>query len=201
MDSMTNTYYKHPQSLVETEAVGRGTTIWAFVHILPGAIVGEDCNICDHCFIEGGVVIGNEVTVKTGVSIWDGVMLQDKVFVGPNAVFTNDLLPRSKNTAYSMQPTLVKRGASIGANATILSGTTIGQYALIGIGAVVTRDVPDYALVYGNPARQHGWVDERGEKLTANGVGQWRSMDGTLYVEVANGLIASAGQDEQSSDF
>lgn len=196
----TDTYYKHPQSLVETENIGKGTTIWAFVHVLPGATIGEHCNICDHCFIEGGVIIGNEATVKTGVSIWDGVVLQDKVFVGPNAVFTNDLLPRSKNAAYLMQATLVKTGASIGANATVLSGITIGRYALIGIGSVVTHDVPDYALVYGNPARQHGWVDERGEKLTADGAGQWRSTDGTLYAEVENGLIMSDGQDKQQSD-
>lgn len=145
------------------------------------------------------MIIGNEATVKTGVSIWDGVVLQDKVFVGPNAVFTNDLLPRSKNAAYLMQATLVKTGASIGANATVLSGITIGRYALIGIGSVVTHDVPDYALVYGNPARQHGWVDERGEKLTADGAGQWRSTDGTLYAEVANGLIMSDGRDKQQS--
>lgn len=195
----TDTYYKHPQSLVETENIGKGTTIWAFVHVLPGATIGKHCNICDHCFIEGGVIIGNEATVKTGVSIWDGVVLQDKVFVGPNAVFTNDLLPRSKNAAYLMQATLVKTGASIGANATVLSGITIGRYALIGIGSVVTHDVPDYALVYGNPARQHGWVDERGEKLTADGAGQWRSTDGTLYAEVANGLIMSDEQDKQQS--
>lgn len=156
----------HPSALVETEKIGEGTRIWAFVHILAGARIGTNCNICDHCFLEGGARLGNDVTLKTGVSIWDGVVLEDNVFVGPNAVFTNDLLPRSKNNAYTLRTTTVKTGASIGANATILSGITIGRFALIGIGSVVTRDVPDYALVYGNPARQHGWVNEQGEKAS-----------------------------------
>ena len=188
MSLSSDSYYKHPRSLVETDAIGTGTTIWAFVHVLPGAIIGSRCNICDHCFIEGGVKIGDEVTVKTGVSIWDGVTLEDKVFVGPNAVFTNDLLPRSKNTDYRMQQTLVKTGASIGANATVLSGVTIGQFALIGIGAVVTRNVPDYGLVYGNPARQRGWVDEHGNKLTEQAAGSWQSVTGKVYTPTPNGL-------------
>ncbi len=175
---MIGNYYKHPQSLVETEQIGSDTTIWAFAHVLRGAIIGERCNICDHCFIEGGVRIGNEVTIKTGVSIWNGVTLEDRVFIGPNAVFTNDLLPRSKNAGYQMLNTLVKTGASIGANATILAGVTIGRFALVGIGSVATRNVPDYALVYGNPARQHGWVDEQGEKLLEAENGHWHSGDG-----------------------
>ena len=188
MNSLPSSYYKHPQSLVETEHVGEGTTIWAFVHVLPNVIIGSNCNICDHCFIEGGARLGDEVTVKTGVSIWDGVTLENKVFVGPNAVFTNDLLPRSKNAEYTMLATLVKTGASIGANATILSGVTIGRFALIGIGSVVTRDVPDYALVYGNPARQRGWVDEQGNKLVLQKDGHWQSITGQLYIEAENGL-------------
>lgn len=183
-----DSYYKHPHSLVETEEIGDDTTIWAFVHVLPKAVIGSRCNICDHCFIEGGVKIGNDVTVKTGVSIWEGVTLEDKVFVGPNAVFTNDLLPRSKNTDYQMQQTLVKTGASIGANATILSGIAIGRFALIGIGAVVTHNVPDYALVYGNPARQRGWVDEQGNKLTEQVNGHWQSVTGQLYAPTPSGL-------------
>lgn len=157
--------YCHPQSLVETTDIGIGTRVWAFVHILPGAIIGKDCNICDHCFIESKVRIGNDVTLKCGVYLWDGITLEDSVFVGPNVVFTNDVRPRSKNTAYTMLPTIVQQGASLGANSTILAGITIGRYAMTGIGSVVTRDVPAYALVYGNPARQHGWVDEQGEKL------------------------------------
>lgn len=189
MNNSTASYYKHPQALVETEQIGEGTTIWAFVHVLHNVVIGSHCNICDHCFIEGGVRIGNEVTVKTGVSIWNGVTLEDKVFVGPNAVFTNDLLPRSKNVEYQMLATQVKTGASIGANATILSGITIGRFALVGIGSVVTRDVPDYALVYGNPARQHGWVDEQGNKLVNQADGNWQSPDGKkVYQLTAAGL-------------
>ena len=182
----------HPTAIVESQAIGTDTCVWAFVHILPGAVIGERCNICDHCFIEGQVRIGNEVTVKTGVSIWDGVTLEDRVFIGPNAVFTNDLLPRSRNAAYQMQRTLVKAGASIGANATVLSGLTIGRSALVGIGSVVTRDVPDYGLVYGNPARQRGWVDEQGNKLTEQADGRWQSVTGQLYTSTPSGLAPVA---------
>lgn len=173
--------YCHPQALVETKAIGAGTRIWAFVHVLPGAIIGQDCNICDHCFIENKVCIGNNVTVKCGVYLWDGITLEDNVFIGPNVVFTNDLRPRSKNAAYVGQPTLVRQGASLGANSTILAGVTVGPYALTGIGAVVTRDVLAYALVYGNPARQHGWVDEQGEKLHL-----WQNEPGNWYAPATN---------------
>lgn len=145
-------YFKHSHALVESGNVGKGTRIWAFVHVLPGARIGQDCNICDHVFIENDVIIGDRVTVKCGVQVWDGVRLEDDVFVGPNATFTNDAFPRSKQP-FEMQHTVVKRGASIGANATILPGITIGENALVGAGAVVTRDVPDNALVVGNPAR------------------------------------------------
>lgn len=182
-------YYVHPSSLVETSKVGIGTTIWAFVHLLPGVVVGEYCNICDHCFAEAGVVIGNNVTLKCGVYLWHGTTLEDDVFVGPNVVFTNDIHPRSKNQNYTLKPVLICNGASLGANSTILAGTKVGRFALIGIGAVVTRDVPDYALMYGNPARQHGWVSETGEKLVASGVGYWCSVDGkNKYSESINGL-------------
>ncbi|RZK34659.1 MAG: N-acetyltransferase [Hymenobacter sp.] len=158
-------YYCHPYSLVETTSIGNGTRVWAFVHILSRAIIGANCNICDHCFIENDVTIGDNVTIKCGVYLWDGITLEDDVFVGPNVVFTNDVRPRSKNTAYKLEPIIVKKGASLGANSTILAGVTIGKYALVGIGSVVTRDVPDYALVYGNPARQKGRVDEAGNKI------------------------------------
>ena len=179
----------HPSALVETDQIGEGTRIWAFVHILKGAYIGKDCNICDHCFLEGGAQLGDNVTLKTGVSVWNGVVLEDNVFVGPNAVFTNDLLPRSKNTAFTLRVTLVKRGVSIGANATILSGITIGRFALVGIGSVVTRDVLDHALVYGNPARQHGWVDEKGQRMTMAESGIWISESGYSYCETPAGLI------------
>lgn len=192
MQKMTKSSpYCHPQSLVETTDIGVGTRVWAFVHILPGAIIGKDCNICDHCFIESRVRIGDNVTLKCGVYLWDGITLEDSVFVGPNVVFTNDVRPRSKNTAYTMQPTIVQQGASLGANSTILAGITIGRYAMTGIGSVVTRNVPAYALVYGNPARQHGWVDEQGEKLQpiADQPSYWHTpTTGQVYRETPNGL-------------
>lgn len=184
-----SSYYVHPSALVETDIIGSGTTIWAFVHLLPGVIVGRNCNICDHCFAESGVNIGHNVTLKCGIYLWHGTTLEDDVFVGPNVVFTNDVHPRSKNTDFKLLPVSVRQGASLGANSTILAGVTVGRYALIGIGAVVTRDVPDYALVYGNPARQRGWVDETGEKLVAAGVGRWQSADGKrVFQETSSGL-------------
>ena len=143
----------HPSSDVQSKQIGEGTRIWQYVVILPGAVIGLDGNICSHCFIENKVVVGDRVTVKCGVQLWDGVTLEDDVFVGPNATFTNDLQPRSRNSAAQLLPTVVKKGASIGANATILPGLTIGEGAMVGAGAVVTKDVPPRALVVGNPAR------------------------------------------------
>ncbi len=143
----------HPNSDVQTKQIGEGTRIWQFVVILPGAVIGRDGNICSHCFIENQVVVGDRVTVKCGVQLWDGVTLEDDVFVGPNVTFTNDLQPRSRNAAAKLLPTLVKKGASIGANATILPGLTIGEGAMVGAGSVVTKDVPPGVTVVGNPAR------------------------------------------------
>ena len=143
----------HPSSDVQSKQIGEGTRIWQYVVILPGAVIGRDSNICSHCFIENKVVVGDRVTVKCGVQLWDGVTLEDDVFVGPNATFTNDREPRSRNASATLLPTLVKKGASIGANATILPGLTIGEGAMVGAGAVVTKDVPPRTLVVGNPAR------------------------------------------------
>ena len=143
----------HPSSDVQSKQIGEGTRIWQYVVILPGAVIGRDSNICSHCFIENKVVVGDRVTVKCGVQLWDGVTLEDDVFVGPNATFTNDLQPRSRNASATLLPTLVKKGASIGANATILPGLTIGEGAMVGAGAVVAKDVPARTLVVGNPAR------------------------------------------------
>jgi acetyltransferase-like isoleucine patch superfamily enzyme len=143
----------HPSSDVQTKQVGEGTRIWQYVVVLPGAVIGRDGNICSHCFIENKVIVGDRVTVKCGVQLWDGVTLEDDVFVGPNVTFTNDLQPRSRNAAAQLLPTLVKKGASIGANATILPGLTIGEGAMVGAGSVVTKDVPPRSLVVGNPAK------------------------------------------------
>lgn len=176
----------HSHALVETNQIGEGTRVWAFVHILEGAVIGSGCNICDHCYIENGVSIGNNVTVKCGIYIWDGVTIEDDVFLGPNVVFTNDIRPRSKQYIEPAK-TIIKKGASIGANSTILAGNTIGEYAMTGIGSVITRDVPDYALVYGNPARIKGWVDEQGNKLTETKPGIWKSINGLTYVSNGKG--------------
>ena len=163
---MTESVYVHPQSLVEPGArLGARTRVWAFTHILPGADIGEDCNICDHVFIENDVQIGDRVTIKCGVQIWDGIMLEDDVFVGPNATFTNDLFPRSKRP-WELTKTIVRRGASIGANATILAGITVGENALVGAGAVVTKSVPANAIVVGNPARIKGYVSTEFKDIT-----------------------------------
>lgn len=152
-------YFAHPDSRVESSNVGAGTRIWAFAHVLAGAQIGSDCNICDHTFIEGGAAVGDRVTVKCGVQLWDGVTLEDDVFVGPNATFTNDLFPRSRQRPAEYVRTMVERGASIGANATILCGVRIGAGAMVGAGAVVTRDVPPMAIVVGNPAVIKGYVE------------------------------------------
>jgi acetyltransferase-like isoleucine patch superfamily enzyme len=152
----------HPQAIVEDGAtIGARTRVWAFVHILPGAVIGEDCNICDHVFIENDVRIGDRVTVKSGVQLWDAIEVEDDVFLGPNATFTNDPYPRSKQHLNGYPRTVVQRGASIGANACLLPGLTIGAGAMVGAGSVVTRDVPAHAVVVGNPACISGYVDAR----------------------------------------
>ena len=151
-------FYKHPQSIVESDKIGKDTRIWAFAHILPGAQIGTDCNICDHVFIENDVTVGDRVTIKCGVQLWDGICIEDDVFVGPNATFTNDIFPRSKQYPEKYLQTCIRKGASIGANATILPGITIGRNAMIGGGAVVTRDVPPNAIAVGNPAYITGYV-------------------------------------------
>ena len=159
--------FVHPLALCETDDVGRGTRIWAFAHVLAGARIGAGCNVGEHAYVEGGAVVGDGVTVKNGVLLWSGVTVEDGVFLGPGAVFTNDASPRApypKGRA-GWRATLVRRGATVGANATVLSGLTIGRWAMVGAGAVVTGDVPDHALVVGNPARQAGWACECGLTL------------------------------------
>lgn len=162
----------HPTALCESGEVGPGTRVWAFAHVMKGAKIGRDCNVGDHAFVEGGAIVGNNVTIKNSVLLWDRVTVEDDVFLGPNAVFTNDPNPRGagafKKTPEEFQPTLVRRGASIGANATIVCGITIGVNAFVGAGSVVARDVPDYALVVGNPIRRIGWICACGLKLPEN---------------------------------
>lgn len=146
-------FFVHPLALCESPDIGAGTRIWAFAHVMPRANIGAECNIGDHVFVENDVTVGNRVTVKNGVQVWDGVELQDDVFIGPNVTFTNDPFPRSRQRPEVYPRTVVRKGASIGANATILPGVIIGERALVGAGSVVTRDVPADTVVFGNPAR------------------------------------------------
>lgn len=143
----------HPLSDVKSAKIGKNTNIWQFCVVFPEAEIGENCNICANVIIENKVKIGNNVTVKSGVQLWDGVTLEDNVLVGPNATFTNDKFPRSKNPDWKIEPIIIKKGASIGANATILPGVTIGEFAMVGAGSVVTKDIPANELWIGNPAK------------------------------------------------
>lgn len=162
MKDDTTDYFVHPRGLCESKYIGKGTKIWAFTHVLPGARLGSDCNICDNVFIENDVLIGDRVTIKCGVQVWDGIEVMNDVFIGPNATFTNDRTPRSKQYPEKFLRTIVKSKASIGANATILPGLIIGENAMVGAGAVVTRSVPAFAIVVGNPAKIIGYADAIG---------------------------------------
>ncbi len=162
---MEKNYFVHPNALVESDSIGPKTRIWAFAHVLKNVKIGEDCNLCDYVFVESGVTIGNRVTIKNGISLWEGLEIEDDVFLGPNAVFTNDMFPRSKRHSGNILNTKIQKGASVGANATILCGITLGKYCLVGAGSVVTKSVPDFALVTGNPAKVKYWVAKTGDKL------------------------------------
>jgi acetyltransferase-like isoleucine patch superfamily enzyme len=153
--------FVHPLADVSECTIGAGTRVWQFVVILKGAIIGADCNICAHTLIEGDVRVGNRVTVKSGVQLWDGLRIEDDVFIGPNVTFANDPFPRSRKKPASWAETRICTGASVGAGAVLLPGITVGAHALIGAGSVVTRDVVPGTIVVGNPARFHGLVEER----------------------------------------
>ena len=159
--------FVHEKGICDSPNVGEGTRIWAFSHVLPGATIGKNCNICENVFIENKVTIGNNCTIKNGVSVWDCVTLEDGVFLGPSCAFTNDFRPRSfiKRGGTHFLPTLLKTGCTIGANATIVCGITIGEYSMVGAGAVVTKDVAPFTLVVGNPARSIGRICYCGERL------------------------------------
>lgn len=159
MNELIADFYIHPRALCESSTIGKGSRIWAFAHILPSAKLGSECNICDHVFIENDVVIGDRVTIKCGVQLWDGIQIEDDVFIGPNVTFTNDPFPRSKIYPENFTKTIVRKGASLGANCTILPGVVIETNAMVGAGAVVTRSVPPNAIVVGNPAKIIGYVD------------------------------------------
>jgi acetyltransferase-like isoleucine patch superfamily enzyme len=167
VEGLDPSVFVHPQGLCESDRVGPRTRVWAFAHVLPGAEVGADCNVCDHAFIEGGAKLGDRVTVKNAVLVWDRVTVEDEVFLGPNMVFTNDLAPRVgfRKARERLVPTLVRRGATVGANATVVCGVTIGHHAFVAAGAVVVDDVAAHALVAGNPARRIGWVCACGHRL------------------------------------
>jgi acetyltransferase-like isoleucine patch superfamily enzyme len=160
----------HPLGLCESDQVGTGTRVWAWAHVLPGAVVGDDCNICDHAYVEGGARLGNRVTVKNAVLVFDGVDVGDDAFLGPNVLFTNDLRPRAhvKKGPEALVPTVVGEGATLGAGTVVVCGTTIGRHSFAAAGSVVTRDVAPHSFVAGNPAVHRGWVCVCGERLDAD---------------------------------
>lgn len=164
-------YFAHPNSIVESENIGANTRIWAFVVVQKNVVIGEDCNLGNGVYVENGVTIGNRVTIKNGISLWEGLKIEDDVFLGPHAVFTNDMFPRSKMHLGNFLTTEIKKGASVGANSTVLCGITLGKYCLTGAGSVVTKSVPDFAVVAGNPARFKYWISKNGEKLIFNNEG------------------------------
>lgn len=197
---MSDTYI-HPQALVETKDIGSGTRIWAFSHVMSGAKIGRNCNIGDHSFVESGAVVGDNCTIKNGNMVWEGVTLEEGVFVGPHVFFTNDLHPRSPRLSEVgkryheksnwLETTQVKRGATLGAGAVILAGITIGDYSLVAAGAVVTKSVPCHALVKGNPARLSGWVCACGQSLKIRAKAAQCKACGAKYRLTGEGIRAA----------
>lgn len=179
----------HRLSEVQSTQIGKDTLIWQFCVVLQNAKIGNNCNINCHVFIENDVIIGDNVTIKPGVQIWDGLRISDNVFIGPNVTFVNDKTPRSKQYPEAFQRTIVKTNASIGANATILGGLTIGDFAMVGAGSVVTKDIPNNALVVGNPAKIIAWLNKDGSKMTYIGNHKYKDNKNTIWIIQNNKLI------------
>ena len=189
---MQDTFHVHPSSWVDEGArIGAGSRIWHFCHIMPTAVIGERCNIGQNVFIDNRVTIGNGVKIQNNVSVYNGVVVEDDVFLGPSMVFTNVMNPRSFIERKSeFRPTYLRRGCTVGANATIVCGVEIGRYALVGAGTVIIRDVPDHALMVGNPARRIGWVSRTGEKLHFDAEGKaWCAPEGCGY-QLRDGIVS-----------
>lgn len=182
--------FVHPRALVESAAIGKSTRVWAFAHVMQDAEIGSGCNICDHVFVESHAKIGNNVTIKNGVAVWDGVGIEDDVFIGPYVVFTNDLNPRAeiKKPRERWLATSVRKGATIGANATVLCGITIGSYAFVAAGTVVTSSVPDHGLLIGVPGRLKGWMCKCATKLRVVGDRATCKNCGIRYLKNSDGL-------------
>ena len=185
------TFFAHPTAVIDDGCtIGSGTKVWHFSHIMPGAVLGDNCNIGQNVFIAMNVKLGNNVKVQNNVSIYEGVVCEDDVFLGPSMVFTNVVNPRSRvNKKHEFRQTLVKKGVSIGANATIICGNEIGEYALVGAGAVVTKPVLPYALVMGNPAKQTGWVSEHGCHLQFDENGKATCTESGEQYELNNNRV------------
>jgi UDP-2-acetamido-3-amino-2,3-dideoxy-glucuronate N-acetyltransferase len=188
-------YFAHPTAVIDEGAeISEGVKIWHFSHIMPGCKIGEGCNLGQNVVVSPKVILGKNVRVQNNVSIYEGVVCEDDVFLGPSIVFTNVINPRSAvSRKNEYKPTLVRKGASIGANATIVCGNEIGAYAFIGAGAVVTKPVPPYALVVGNPARQTGWISEYGHKLHFDEEGWATCPESGEKYRIANGVVAKSG--------
>ena len=180
----------HPLSDVQSTQIGERTTIWQYVVILSSAVIGCNTNICSHVLIENDVIIGDNVTIKSGVQLWDGIVIEDNVFIGPNVTFTNDLYPRSKQYPISFPKTIIKKGASIGANATVITGIEIGTYTLVGAGSVITKNTPPYSLWYGNPAIHKGFITKEGVVVSL----ELKDKEGNFYTLSSQGEPISANK-------